>query len=155
MGLDKRGGERQGSLGWISGSKVVFAPSLLEWHREEKPAQGEESVVEFPPAFYRILIPAGSHGVNTLLPLLHPNPILVSGHWRHEKGGHRGLGPHSRHVFAASSSLSRCCLTKDGASCRAGEERDKLVITGESPAWQSLSLAGMCVKSPLKPSTSQ
>lgn len=86
--------------------------------------------------------------VSTLLPLLHPNPILVSGHWQHKKGGHRGLGPHSGHVFAASSSLTRCYLSKDGASCRGGEERHKLVITGESLAWQSHSLAGMCVKSP-------
>lgn len=99
----------------------MFAPSLLEWHRGEKPAQGEESVVELPPEFCRILIPAGSHGVNTLLPVLQPNPILVSGHWQHKKGGHQGLGPHSRHVFAASSSLTRCYLTKDGASCRGGE----------------------------------
>lgn len=145
----------QVSLGWISGSKVVFAPSLLERHREEKPAQEEESVVEFPPEFCRILIPAGSRGENTLLPLLHPNPSLVSGHWQHKKGGHQGLGPHSRHVFAASSSLTRCYLTKDGSSCRGEEERDKLVLTGEIPAWQSHSPAGMCVKSPLKPSTSQ
>lgn len=155
VGLAKRGGERAGGFGWVSDSKVVFAPSLLEWHREEKPAQGEESVVELPPEFCRILIPAGSHGVNTLLPLLQPNPILVNGHWQHKKGGHQGLGPHSRHVFAASSSSTRCYLTKDGASCRGGEERDKLVMTGQNLAWQSHSLAGMCVKSPLKASTSQ
>lgn len=120
---------------------------MLEWHREEKPAQEEESVVELPAELCRILVAAGSRGVNTLLPLLHPNPILVSGPWQHEKGGHQGLGPHSRHVFAASSPLSRCYSAKDGASCRGGEERDKLVITGESLAWQSHSLAGMCVKS--------
>lgn len=139
-------GTGQVNLGWICGSKVVFAP--LEWHREEKPAQEEQSVW----SSHQSSAESSSLLDPTLLPPLHPNPILISGHWQHKKGGHRGLGPHSRHVFAASSSLTRCYLSKDGASCRGGKERHKLVITGESLARQSRSLAGMCVKSPVSTS---
>lgn len=147
MGLAQEG---RWDWGALVAAKVVLVPSLLEWHREEKPAQEEECVLELPAEICSILIPAGSRGVNTLCCSQTPALLVAPGSMKREVT--EGWGHIPDMLFAASSPLTRCYLTKDGASCRGGEERDKLVITGESLAWQSHSLAGMCVKSPVSTS---